>query len=239
MFWNKKGDKKSLPDLPPVRRPSLIEGNRLNLGGLPGQEQMHDSQHESQQERIDEPPFEMERHDLPSFPDSMHEKGFSQSAIKDAVGDTHMRGLPVLPDVSSRNEVVGQHIEKPVDLEEWQPSQPIGGQIHEIGQSEGIRLPETMRSGGNQWNENKQMDFMKVGGHKKNEDVFVKLDKFYSARKALIDAQQKVKDVDELLKKIRETKMREEQELAAWERDLMLIKTRMNDVTVNLFEKVD
>ena len=37
----------------------------------------------------------------------------------------------------------------------------------------------------------------------------------------------------------REIKMREEQELSAWEREMMGVKSRLNDITVNLFEKVD
>ena len=42
-----------------------------------------------------------------------------------------------------------------------------------------------------------------------------------------------------LLKKIRETKLREEQEMNAWDRELNTIREKLKDVTGNIFEKAD
>jgi hypothetical protein len=71
------------------------------------------------------------------------------------------------------------------------------------------------------------------------KDVFVKIDKFHTARRQMREVQQKLYEMDELVKKIRETKMREEQELAAWERDIEAIRSKIKEVTTNIFEKVD
>jgi predicted nucleic acid-binding Zn-ribbon protein len=71
------------------------------------------------------------------------------------------------------------------------------------------------------------------------EDVYVKIDKFHSARRALNSARDKLAEIDELMKKIRETKMREEQELSSWEKEIDTIKTKVEDVTKNIFEKVE
>lgn len=73
----------------------------------------------------------------------------------------------------------------------------------------------------------------------KSEDVYVKIDRFHSARKALNSARNKLAEIDELMKKIRETKMREEQELSSWEKEIDVIKTKVEDVTKNIFEKVE
>ncbi|MBS3065532.1 hypothetical protein J4229_00580 [Candidatus Pacearchaeota archaeon] len=75
--------------------------------------------------------------------------------------------------------------------------------------------------------------------HARTEDVYVKIDRFHSARKALNSAREKLKEIEESMKKIRETRMREEQELSSWENEIQSIKTKVEDVTKNIFEKVE
>ena len=70
-------------------------------------------------------------------------------------------------------------------------------------------------------------------------DVFVRIDKFHSARRALTEIANRLEDIDELVKKIRDTKLREEQELTAWEKDITHIKSRVQTVSENIFEKVE
>src|SRR3989344_775480 len=90
-------------------------------------------------------------------------------------------------------------------------------------------LPPTVKRGPVQVNIQKES---------KNNDVFVKIDRFYSAKKSLEATESKLEEIDELLKKIRETKMREEQELAAWEKEIATIKSRIKEVTDTIFEKI-
>lgn len=73
----------------------------------------------------------------------------------------------------------------------------------------------------------------------KNNDVFVKIDKFNSAKKALEAAQLKIDEMQELLKVIRETKMREEQELDYWEKETATARAHVQQVTENLFGKAE
>ena len=73
----------------------------------------------------------------------------------------------------------------------------------------------------------------------KVEDVYIKIDKFHSARKSLNFARTKLDEIDEVMRKIRETRMREEQELASWKKDIDSVKTKVEDVTKNIFEKVE
>jgi hypothetical protein len=72
----------------------------------------------------------------------------------------------------------------------------------------------------------------------KQEEVFVKLDKFQSARKALSTAQHQVDEIASTLKRIRETKLREEQELAAWEKEVSAAKAKVEEINGMLFEKL-
>ena len=231
MFWNKKEDKRSLPDLPPLQKPmfnirSGQGGKSVPLGEGQGEEDSVESQ------------------ELPSFPDSLNDKGFSQAAIKDAVSAGSEREeehtsfeFPEEPSNKAPSQSFNDKY-KTLEMEEWAPS--IGGR----GQKMSSRLPLPARASSAGLSEPPSavnIEHFEQGMQRsnKNSDIFVKLDKFYSARKALVEAQQKMEDIDELLRRIRETKMREEQELIAWEKELITVKARMNDITVNLFEKVD
>lgn len=72
----------------------------------------------------------------------------------------------------------------------------------------------------------------------RSADIYVKVDKFTSARKALESTQAKLEEISELLKVIRETKMREEQELAYLEKELSTTKAKVQEITENIFEKI-
>lgn len=228
MLWGKKEEKRTLPDLPPLRRPGYgIEQQRKEII-LPQEKEMGE----------EEP---IQNQEFPSFPDSLGEKGFSQAAIKDAIEsdseeeNTFPSGVPEGMATPPQMKYLPSNSDKSfktVEMEEWTPSMGAGTQgLLPQSSSPGIRLGEPPAINFAQSQE--------IQRAPKSVDIFVKLDKFYSARKALIDAQQKMVDIDELLKKIRETKMREEQELNAWEKELMNVKARMNDITVNLFEKIE
>jgi len=86
----------------------------------------------------------------------------------------------------------------------------------------------------------KTLEGMPIVDFKPPEDiVFVKIDKFQSARKALLSSQTRIKDIESLLKKIREVRLREDQELAAWEKDLTETKSYIEEVSKNLFDKME
>lgn len=169
MFWYKKEEKKGLPDLPPLKPVFTPQAP------------------EEEEEEI------VEKHALPSFPDSAMKKGFAQAAIKEAVRsieeEEKAAELPELP-----------------EREEFTPKKPI---ITEIIPSE-----------------------------EKTKDIYVKIDRFSSARKSLKTAREKLAEIENLLKKIRETRMREEQELSFWEKEVEAVKSKVEDVTRNIFEKV-
>ncbi len=95
MFWDKKKKDDGLPELPrssslPLRYPPMAATPKDEL----------DSE-------------DAEIHELPAFPDSPMRKGFSQSAIKDAITQEEIgEEIPELP---------AKHVIKRVELQEWQP----------------------------------------------------------------------------------------------------------------------
>ena len=154
MLWGKKSKSNELPELPPMPAPT--------------------------ETRVEEVQEVEETQELPSFPDSAEERGFSQSAIKEAVYEGEMPELP----------------EETVETVEEAPA-------------------------------------------RRSNDVFVKVDRFVAARKALETAHAKVDEMQELLKVIRETKLREEQELAYWEKEVASAKSHVQQVTENIFGKIE
>ena len=80
---------------------------------------------------------------------------------------------------------------------------------------------------------------LKITQPQQTADVFVRIDKFHTARKSLSEIKNRLNDIDELVRRIRDTKLKEEQELAGWEKELLQIKTRVQTVAENIFEKVE
>lgn len=151
-------------------------------------------------------------HALPTFPDSPRHNTFSQAAIKDAVSQDE-----------EEEPIVGRpmHRAELVEMDEWSPSSSLNSSnSSSMRNSFSSNLLPPQRS-----------------NMQSSSDIFVKIDKFHMAKKSLAEARAQLEEIDELMKKVRETKMREEQELLQWERDLSQIKSRIRDVSENIFEK--
>jgi hypothetical protein len=190
MFWNKKDSKGRLPDLPE---------ERINMTPISYKE-----------------PFE-EKHTLPSFPDSMSQKGFSQSAIKEAINEEE---IPEIEETSTK------------EMEEWSPSindyeEPIPQSVEEYVEEKNY-LQEPPKEAVLQ--ESKKLA---------KAEIFVKIEKYKAVRKNLQEISTKINDIEEMLKRIRDIKMREEQELSSWEKDMIAAKSRIKEVTENIFEKLE
>jgi hypothetical protein len=206
MFWNKKSKESSLPDLPPPSFPIV----RSELPPIHSTNQTYEKE-----ENIEESKF-VEKHNLPSFPDSPLKKGFSQTAIKNAIDS-----------------------EEEKESEEEFMQSPSKGKLFKTVEvdsetpiiSKKLPLPPERK-------ESKVTENNYVSLDSKTKEVFVKIDKFQSARKSLSLAKEKVEEIESMLKKIRDIRMREDQELTAWERDIESVKSRIEDISKNIFEKL-
>jgi hypothetical protein len=74
---------------------------------------------------------------------------------------------------------------------------------------------------------------------KDNKPIFVRLDKFQMARNSLETVKAKLSEIEELLKRIREVKTREDAELSSWENEMEAIKSRIQTVMNDIFEKAE
>lgn len=208
--------------------------------------------------------LESESHALPTFPDSPSHNKFSEAMIKDAVGSRQMPEIPSIPAPIGLPPVQKENKDekkiKVVEVDEWQPSSEMDHEedSHEEDKSSERRFmppperkpmrPEHVYSK-SQDRIPRVQDRIKspmippMKSHSQNEigkkEVFVRIDRYYTARKAMSEIAAKLEEVDDMVRKIREVKLREEQEIAAWERDIMNAKERIQEVNANLFDKLE
>ncbi len=224
MFWNKKENEDALPDLPPTKNsPRGFPSKTETIPAFPVSKDDLEKNEDYNEELGDEYNEEhedsgnLEKNTLPSFPDSPIDKGFSQTAIKDAVKTEMIRNDSLI------SKPLEEKPFKTIEMDEWSPTKP----------QPSLKKPENSFE-----KEEIKLPIQKYQKPQPGEkDVFVKIDKFYTAKKSLDAIKEKIEEIDSLLKKIRETKLREEQELAAWERDVSTVKSRIHEITENIFEK--
>ncbi len=181
MLWKKKKDNK-LPDLPPAPNfPSPFAAQ-------------HPSQFGNESEETGE------IHELPSFPDSPMQRGFSQAAIKEAVTQQENYEEDRLPALPPREQIEE-------NFEQWE-SRP-------------------------------RPSFELKHQRAENKPIFVKLEKFQLARNSLENISSKLDEIDNMLKEIRQLKLKEDQELASWEADLANVKSRIQNILTEIFERTE
>ena len=153
---------------------------------------------------------------LPTFPDMPSSQKLNEITIKNVA--TPSFDLPDIPETIKPSQFPENNKFKALEMEEWHPDSPD--------------IEET-----------KITKFKPLPIHKPErnpeQDIFIKIEKFRSVRKALSDTHDKLEEIDSLLQRIRETKMREEQELEAWEKEISAAKARIKEIVSNIFEKVE
>lgn len=199
LFFGKKDEKKGLPELPP----SNLQDFPIHPKPIPSF-------------NTESSPDDIEKHALPTFPDSPSSKGFSQTAIKDAVSsDKYSESdlQPIIPKIPKAPQIKTNSAPE----EETEEDEDNDDEAEEIkSESKPVKISSSSN---------------------KEENVFVRLDKFHSSRRALNETKTRLEDIDSLLKKIREIKQREEQELSAWEKEVTELKAKIQSIRENIFDR--
>ena len=71
-----------------------------------------------------------------------------------------------------------------------------------------------------------------------NEPVFVRIDKFQESKKSFDDIRKKLKNIEQVLGKIKDIKLKEDQEVALWTEDLEKLKIRLDEIDTDIFNKI-
>jgi len=200
LFFGKKDEKKGLPELPP----SNIQNFPIHPKPIPSFNPLP----------LEE---ESEKHALPTFPDSPSSKGFSQTAIKDAISsDKYSESdlQPIMPKLIPKAPQIKATSAPEEELAEEEDDDEEAEEVK--SESKPVKISSSSN---------------------KEENVFVRLDKFHSARRSLNETKTRLDDIDSLLKKIREIKQREEQELSAWEKEVTELKAKIQSIRENIFDR--
>ncbi len=73
----------------------------------------------------------------------------------------------------------------------------------------------------------------------KKEPVYIRIDKFKSALANFQEIQTRIFEIENLLKKIKEVKQKEDSELREWEKELETVKSRIDAIDKNIFSKLE
>jgi hypothetical protein len=70
------------------------------------------------------------------------------------------------------------------------------------------------------------------------EPIFIRIDKFEESLKIFEGVKEKVKEIEDLLKKTKELKIKEDKELSLWEMEIQELKKQIENVDKDIFSKI-
>jgi len=70
------------------------------------------------------------------------------------------------------------------------------------------------------------------------EPIFVRIDKFQAAQKEFENIKKQIKNIETILKKVKETRLKEEAEISNWSGELEKIKAQLSEIDSDIFNKI-
>lgn len=74
---------------------------------------------------------------------------------------------------------------------------------------------------------------------KPREPIFIKIDNFKDALSNFELIKERLIEIDELLKKLKETRIKEQDEFDSWEKEVIEIKSRVDEIDEKLFSNIE
>ncbi|MFA5992588.1 MAG: hypothetical protein WC796_02705 [Candidatus Pacearchaeota archaeon] len=179
-------------------------------------------------------PPSMRSYSLPSYPNSGIGQRMSQEAVKGAViqeEDLYPGTPSYMPQIPRPNPMKTRTME----IDEFKPrsfpQRPMDMNMNkdvDLGLDNTEQLPTWVMP------EPRQTQ-PRV---KKTEPLFIKLDKFESTISTFNEVRLRVSEIESLLKNIRAIKAKEEKELNDWEKELEVIKSRLDQIDHEMFKGI-
>jgi len=164
--------------------------------------------------------------ELPQLPYDEAES-FDREAIKQAINEPR---IPFTPPKLPTPARVSPSRMMPVSSRTLKPSMSTERRIEPEFDLESRRTLELPPS---------RMSLASTKMTKKIEPVFVRLDKFQMTIQTFEEIKAKIEEIEDVLRKTSEIKVKEEQELSEWEREIQVIKSRIELIDRNVFNKLD
>lgn len=163
--------------------------------------------------------------ELPSFPATSKNENFNQEMVKSAVVD-----MP-----SSEENEVNMEMPKSLHITE-EPKEEPAIPPKPSAESSIPKLPSITEAPKKTLELSASIEGKPV--LKQLEPIFVRIDKFQVAQKNIEQIKDKVKEIESVLKKIKDMKSHEEVELKGWTEDIEKIKSRLAEVDTDIFNQI-
>ncbi len=166
---------------------------------------------------------------LPNLPElkEISRINYQKPAIKEASFDSSRNGIILpAPKVNEQNKIKSI-INKTEDMQKsnFMPNQS--------------QIKEDLSKDSNFNLSNSQVTEFTKTEIKKPEPIYIRLDKFDTTNETLKEAKNKIRKIEDLLKKIKETRKKEETELEEWEKEIYIIKTKLDFIDKDVFNKLN
>jgi len=177
---------------------------------------------------------DLEPNELPPLPNSVNHPTNSV-AIKSEINRPHVQlpseevsPVPVGGLQKSRFQIVeSPHQELPVRIGHGNPSASQIPKTPNVEYEEPVPQPREFKQE------------VRKNPLKSNEPIYIRLDKFKTTLESFEDIKEKVEDIEKLLIKIKDIREQEDKELNEWELEIQMIKTRIETIDKNIFDKLD
>ena len=171
---------------------------------------------------------------LPNFPNSSLGEKINQDTIKQAINKeepkAQIQQSALQPPLSQPPQFPAQ---PPIQKIE-QPPKQTSQEIQEP-ETAGNKISEVHSIEMSNWENERNQIKPQI---KNSEPLFIRLDKFEHAVSTFNEIKLRLSEIDSLLKNIKSIKLKEEQELNEWEKEMETIKSRLDQIDNEIFSKV-
>ena len=149
---------------------------------------------------------------LPTLPNSKSGNQFNQASVKDAV--THERSTQEIPEMPEIHTPIRTPPKNLPPITSYPPKK-----LHE---------PRSLEM--TEWEPHNETP---------SQPLFIKLDTFEKAVSSFNEIKLSVSEIESLLRNIRDIKNKEESELSEWEREIETIKSRLEQINHDIFDRIE
>ena len=147
------------------------------------------------------------------------------------------KDLPELPSFppNSNNENLNQEMVKSAVIETDSP----GEEEESLEEDKPLPAEENLILTSNEI-ESPTLPSVPISSPVKKEvaSIFVRVDKFQSAQKHFEEIKSKVKEIESTLGKIKDVKLKEDEELASWSTEIEKLKLKLSEIDSDIFSQI-
>jgi hypothetical protein len=160
---------------------------------------------------------------LPAFPANTNNENINQQMVKSAISEMPSPSSELAPKMTQATQPVSSvEIGTPGQLPELPPIPTASQTSNQVRPT----VPQTSLQSAPQPRSSL------------NEPIFIRLDKYQSSQKSVDAIREKVAKMEATLKKIEETKAKEEDELKGWIENINHVKTKIAEVDRDIFNQI-